>query len=109
MRFATSSWLDRGHLRAYLQDEWNLNTSLKRLSKHYSEIHLPVVIVTGAEDRIVSPGANARRLNASISQSRLIEIKDTGHQIPLTRPESIYDALTLISTSASSSQQKVEN
>jgi pimeloyl-ACP methyl ester carboxylesterase len=101
VRFATSSWLDRGHLRAYLEDEWNLNASLKKLSKHYSEIRVRVVIVTGTEDKIVSPGSNAHRLNASIPQSQLIEIKDTGHEIPLTRPESIYQALMLISTSAS--------
>src|SRR5262249_15161933 len=100
LRFATKSWLDRKHLKSYLEDEWNLNASLKRLSKHYSEIHIPVVIVTGAHDKVVPPGQNAYRLNAVIPRSQLIELKDTGHEIPQTHPESINRALTMIPASA---------
>jgi hypothetical protein len=40
---------------------------------------------------------NAYRLQAAISQSQLIELKYTGHEIPQTHPESIYAALKLIS------------
>jgi pimeloyl-ACP methyl ester carboxylesterase len=96
-KLATSSWLGRKQLKAYLEDEWALNDSLKKMSKRYSEIKIPVVIVTGDQDKIVSPKENAYRLQAAIPQSRLIELKETGHQIPQTHPESIYAALTLIS------------
>jgi pimeloyl-ACP methyl ester carboxylesterase len=67
------------------------------MSKRYPEINIPIVIVTGDKDKIVSRDQNAYALHAAIPTSRLIEIKDTGHEIPQTRPESIDSALRLIS------------
>jgi len=98
-----SSWLSQKQLRAYLEDEFALNDSLEKISKRYSEIDIPVVIVTGDEDKIVSPKENAYRLHAEIHQSRLIELRDVGHEIPQTHPESIYTALKLIPPSSASS------
>jgi pimeloyl-ACP methyl ester carboxylesterase len=85
-------------LRSYLEDEWSLNEGLKAIGKRYSEIHVPLVIVTGDSDQIVLPQANAYRLKAEIGQSQLVELKHAGHQIPQTEPQSIRNALTLIST-----------
>ena len=93
-----SSWLGRKQLKAYLDDESSLNASLRKLSKRYSEISIPVVILTGDQDQIVSPRENAYRLKDSITNSELIELKDTGHEIPQTHPESINTALSLISS-----------
>jgi pimeloyl-ACP methyl ester carboxylesterase len=83
-------------LKAYLDDESSLNASLRKFSKQYSEINVPVVIITGDRDQIVSPIENAYRLKDSIANSRLIELRNTGHEIPLTQPESISSALSLI-------------
>jgi pimeloyl-ACP methyl ester carboxylesterase len=47
------------------------------MSKKYGEINVPVVIVTGDQDKIVAPDQNAHVLHAAIPQSHLIEIKDT--------------------------------
>jgi pimeloyl-ACP methyl ester carboxylesterase len=91
-----ASWLGRKQLRAYLEDELNLNASLNTFSTRYSEIDAPVVIVTGDKDQIVSPKDNAYRLKAVIANSQLIALKDTGHEIPQTHPESIYQALNQI-------------
>jgi len=100
LRMATSSWLGRKRLRAYLEDEWSLNASLRRMSKHYGELRMPVVIVTGDQDQIVSPKENAYRLKERIPQAQLVELKGAGHEIPLTRPDSVYCALKLISNAA---------
>ena len=69
------------------------------MSQRYSEIRVPVVIVTGDKDKIVSANENAYRLHSVVPGSQLIELKDTGHEIPQTHPESIYSALSLISQS----------
>src|SRR5689334_10393423 len=95
-----SSWLGRKQLKAYLDDESSLNASLKQFSKHYAGIDLPVVILTGDHDAIVSAKENAYRLKSAIPQAQLIEIKDTGHEIPQTHPESIASALSLISSAS---------
>ena len=98
LKRAEALWLGRKQLKAYVEDEWSLNDSLKKMSQRYSEINIPVVIVTGDKDKIVSPAQNARALHAAIPNSRLIELKDTGHEIPQTHPESIEMALDMISS-----------
>jgi pimeloyl-ACP methyl ester carboxylesterase len=95
-QLVASLWLGRKQLKAYLNDESSLNTSLRKFSKRYSEVSIPVVILTGDHDQIVSPIENAYRLKDSIASSQLIELKDTGHEIPQTYPESISNALSLI-------------
>jgi pimeloyl-ACP methyl ester carboxylesterase len=96
LRHASSSWLGHKQVRAILEDEYGLDKELEKVSKHYSEISIPVVIVTGDRDKVVSAEHNAFRLKTSINQSQLIELKNTGHQVPQTHPESIYNALSLI-------------
>jgi pimeloyl-ACP methyl ester carboxylesterase len=97
-RWVASSWLRRKKLKAYLDDESSFNDSLKNLSSRYPEITVPVVILTGDHDQIVSATENAHRLKDSIANSQLVELKDTGHEIPQTRPESISNALSLITS-----------
>jgi pimeloyl-ACP methyl ester carboxylesterase len=101
-KLASSSWLGKRKLKAYVEDESALKESLREMCKRYSEISIPVVIVTGDSDKIVSRKENAFRLQAVIHQSRLIELKDTGHEIPQTRPESLSAAVRLISRSSAS-------
>ena len=98
---ATSTWLGRKQLRAFLEDEWALNASLRRMSDHYGELRMPVVIVTGDKDQIVSPQKNAYRLKERIPQAQIVELRGAGHEIPLTSPDSVYSALKIISTAAS--------
>ena len=100
LKSANASWLGQKQLRSYLEDEWKLNESLKRISKRYPEIHVPMIIVTGDTDRVVAPQENAYRLKAAISQSQLIELKDMGHEIPQTDPQSIRNALSLLTLTA---------
>jgi pimeloyl-ACP methyl ester carboxylesterase len=101
LRHASVSWLSHKHVRAILEDEYGLDQELKQVSKHYPEITIPVVIVTGDHDKVVSAEHNAIRLKTSIGQSQLMELKNTGHQIPQTHPESIYNALSLIPNTSS--------
>ena len=100
LKAAHANWLSRQHLKAYLEDEASLNDSLKSMKNRYAEIGVPVVIVTGDKDQIVSPIQNAYALHAMIPQSQLIEVKNAGHEILLTHPETIAAALDLISPSA---------
>jgi pimeloyl-ACP methyl ester carboxylesterase len=97
---SANAWLGRKQLKSYLEDESHLNASLETLSARYPEIHLPVVIVTGDSDKIVSARGNAYRLKTAISQSQIIELAHTGHEIPQTNPQSIRTALAMISSTA---------
>src|SRR5262249_58661127 len=108
LRMATSTWLGRKRLRAYLEDEWSLNASLRRMSKRYGELRMPVVIVTGDQDQVVSPKENAYRLKERIPQAQLVELKGAGHEIPLTSPDGVYGSLKRISTAATDVASNVE-
>lgn len=101
LRYASSLWLHHKQLRAYFEDEFSLNKDLERISKHYPDIRIPVAIVTGDHDRVVPAKHNAYRLKRSIAQSQLIELKNTGHQVPQTHPESIYNALMSLTPNSS--------
>src|SRR5262249_43334378 len=105
LKLTYSAWLSRKHLKAYIEDESSLNDSLKVMKNRYADISVPVVIVTGDSDQIVSPIQNAYELHATIPQSQLIEIKNTGHEIPLTHPESLATALDLISVASETSKR----
>lgn len=51
------------------------------LTRRYSELHLPVVIMAGAGDLIASVGKHAKRLVEEIDASELRIVPDQGHTL----------------------------
>jgi len=90
------SWMGRKQLKAYFADEAQLNDSLSKISDHYTEIQTPTVIITGDSDQIVDVKRNARQLHRVMKTSHIIELPDTGHEIPQTHPESIAQAIAIL-------------
>jgi pimeloyl-ACP methyl ester carboxylesterase len=91
-RIATM-WMQPDRIRAWADDERTLRRSLERLSPRYSQIELPVVIVTGDTDRVVNPRDHAYPLHKMIENSKLIVLPDTGHQLPQTQPDAVLAAV----------------
>lgn len=94
-----TSWLRRRQLKAFFADEDSLNDSLQEMRVNYPQIKTRTVIIIGDQDMIVSKKDNAYKLQKSIRGARLIELKNTGHEIPQTHPESIVAALKFIPVS----------
>ena len=69
-------WTRPDQVRACAYDERTLGASLKLLSPHYSGIKIPVVIVTGADDLILDPGAMPTTLTER-SNSKLVVFQMT--------------------------------
>jgi pimeloyl-ACP methyl ester carboxylesterase len=90
------SWMGRKQLKAYFADEAQLNDSLSKMSDKYGDIQAPTVIITGDSDQIVDAKRNARQLHKVMKKSRIIEIANTGHEIPQTHPESIAEAISML-------------
>ncbi|MCU1268695.1 MAG: putative rane protein [Acidobacteria bacterium] len=86
-------WTRPDQVKACAHDDQSLNESLSRLSNHYAEIKVPVVIVTGDSDRLLKPEDQADRLHRAIQGSELVRLPQTGHQIPHTHPKSVIEAL----------------
>ena len=58
----------------------------RRIVHELEAILAPTLIVSGEEDRPISP-AQARRVHAGIRESRFVALPDTGHAVMLERPE----------------------
>ena len=99
---AEALWTKPTQIKACASDDRSLDASLKSLSERYAELGLPVVIVTGDMDLLVRPEEHACRLHQSIPGSKLIRLPGAGHQIPQTRPESVRDAIEMVSKSLES-------
>lgn len=86
---ALSEWTRPGRVRAYALDETMFNSSLRKFSPRYPEITVPLSILAGDSDLIVSGKENALRLHEAVPKSRLVVLPRTGHEIPFTKPQSI--------------------
>ena len=93
VRRAAEMWTRPEQVTACAADERTLRASLAVLSQRYSEIEMPVVIVTGSADRVLDPKEHAYRLQQAIRNSELVVLPETGHQLPQTRPDAVISAI----------------
>src|SRR5713226_3165491 len=93
LRSVLSEWTRPKKVKAYSLDEASLNDSLKQFSPRYPEISVPVSILAGDSDLIVSEKDQAERLHQALPRSYLIVLPKTGHQIPFTRPQAVLDEI----------------
>ena len=92
-RTVVSEWTKPKKVKAYALDNASLNSSLKKLSLRYSEITVPVSILTGDSDLIVSGKENAARLHEALPKSNLIVLPKTGHELPVNRSQAVVDEI----------------
>jgi len=93
LRSVLSEWTRSKKVKAYSLDEASLNDSLKKFSPRYPEITVPVSIVAGDSDLIVSEKEQAARLHQALPRSHLVVLPKTGHQIPFTHPQAVIDEI----------------
>lgn len=93
LRSVLSEWTRSKKVKAYSLDESSLNDSLKKFSPRYPEISVPVSILTGDSDLIVSEKEQAGRLHQALPRSHLALLPKTGHQIPFTHPQAVVDEI----------------
>ena len=66
--------------------------SLHRTDRRLGGVRVPVEVVVGAGDRVLSP-RHSRVLSRCLPRARLTVLSDTGHEIPFERPGAILDAI----------------
>ena len=93
LRSVLSEWTSPKKVKAYSLDDASLNDSVKKFSPRYSEIIVPVSILTGDSDLIVSEKDNAERLHQALPKSHLIVLPKTGHEIPFTRSQAVVEEI----------------
>lgn len=93
LRSVLFEWTRPKKVKAYSVDEASLNDCLKKFSPRYPEIRVPVSILAGDSDLIVSEKENAARLHQALPKSHLIVLPKTGHEIPFTQSQAVVDEI----------------
>lgn len=61
--------------------------------KRYGELHLPIVIVVGEDDKVATPRLHSHALHDEVASSELVSLEGVGHQILYTRPTEVLRAI----------------
>jgi pimeloyl-ACP methyl ester carboxylesterase len=64
-----------------------------RYRDEYANLKMPVVIVAGAEDRLVDIDSQSARLHGDVSQSRFHRVPETGHMVHQTATGVVMSAI----------------
>ncbi len=69
------------HLRAASADVALMIPATRRLERRYHELHMPVAIIAGEDDRIVEPDRHSSRLHRELPHSTYTALPGLGHMI----------------------------
>lgn len=80
-------------IRAEAAESALLIPTAAETSAHYSSLQMPIVIIAGAQDRLIDPAAQSLRLHHDIAQSRSYLVPGCGHMVHQTDPEAVLAAI----------------
>jgi pimeloyl-ACP methyl ester carboxylesterase len=70
--------------------------------EEYQTLKMPVAIIAGQEDRLISIDEQSARLHAEIPQSTLHRVARAGHMVHQTAPTAVMSAIERVDGSAHS-------
>jgi len=80
-------------LRASAEESALLIPTADAASSEYEDLRMPVVIVAGAEDRLIDPAEQSLQLHRAIPQSTFRPVRGSGHMVHQTHPEFVLAAV----------------
>jgi pimeloyl-ACP methyl ester carboxylesterase len=80
-------------LKSTADDTVSMPGAARALSAHYGEINVPVHLIAGAEDGIVSTVEQSERLNEALPSSSLEILEGVGHMTHHARPDLVVLAV----------------
>ncbi|MGB8521068.1 MAG: alpha/beta hydrolase [Candidatus Tumulicola sp.] len=84
-------------IRANAEDAALMVPSAASMEHRYKELAVPVAIVAGADDKVVSP-AQSKRLAEEIPASKLLIIHGVGHMVHYTAKETIAETIAVMAS-----------
>ena len=81
-------------LRASTEDATFMVPSAAGLVKRFGELHLPVTIYAGSEDKVVDTDTQAVRLHREVPHSQLVVLPGVGHMVHYAEPDRIAAGVT---------------
>ncbi len=86
--------LKRGNLEAYAGETQAANGVIEGVNRGLGSIHVPAVVIQGAQDKLVKPECG-RRLAASLPDAHL-QMVQGGHMVPYTHPAAVAAAVQAV-------------
>ena len=80
-------------LRASNEDAALMTPAVMELEQHYGELTVPIVIVTGGDDKIANVGRQSERLHQELLRSEFIRVPGAGHMIHHLAPDQVVAAV----------------
>jgi pimeloyl-ACP methyl ester carboxylesterase len=87
-------------LRAAAAESALLGQAAASAADRYGDLEMPVGIVAGTGDRLIDPGAQARRLHREIAGSSLRMVPGAGHMVHQTHTAAVLSAIGEVSALA---------
>ncbi|MGH1591121.1 alpha/beta fold hydrolase [Methylobacterium phyllosphaerae] len=84
-------------LRASAEDAALMTPVTVELQKHYRDLTLPVVIITGGDDQIADVDRQSKRLHSELPDSELVVVPGMGHMIQHLAPREVVAAIERVS------------
>src|SRR5215203_3717420 len=91
--FPKEMMLRPSQLRASAADTALMVPAATELQSRYRELKSPVMIVTGADDKIADVGRQSERLHKELSGSELIALPGLGHMVHHLAPDQVIRAV----------------
>ena len=88
-------------IRATSEDGALMNRSAASLVPNYRDLRMPVLIMAGSEDRVVTPSRQSARLRSVVAGSEYVVVEGAGHMVHHTDLDSVSGAIERIASSAS--------
>jgi pimeloyl-ACP methyl ester carboxylesterase len=80
-------------LRAAAEDAALMTPAVVELQKHYRELQMPVVILTGADDQVVDVNRQSGRLHKEMKRSEFVALPGLGHMVHHLAPDEVIRAV----------------
>ena len=98
--------------QVFINNAWdlaNLKAAVIKRSPDYPKIKVPVTIVTGDTDYIVSPKIHSVQFAKAVPQTKLIVLPDVGHMPQVAKPDLVVKEIEAMMTNASRSKATAAN
>lgn len=96
----------------FLANAWDLTTLKEEVTKRspdYPKIKVPITIVTGDTDHVVSPTIHSRHFAEAVPQTKLIVLPNVGHMPQVAAPEIIVGEIESMMTQVSRANAAAAN
>ena len=80
-------------MRVVEEEAEMLHLAARALSRFYKEVSVPVVLIAGADDRIVDTERHSARLHRELGTSTFLRVPRCGHMVHHSAPEEVVAAI----------------